>query len=243
MSVEREEIAALLARRGYAAQTEAASRLRELPQGDALRLVASALDRSFRAQRRVERAVKQLGWLLGCVAVALVATQQFAAAFVLMLALVLFFCVPLPLLLRVWRLPLWINARAAALDLIERADRPAYCGALLDLAAVVESVPRGWKGSGLRGALETRLVRLLPRLEPEGAALLTDSQRAQLRRMLVRHRDYPDACIAILLALGTARDRAAQNEARLLVVNHPSDRVRAAARECLLSLGSVEKEF
>jgi hypothetical protein len=83
-----------------------------------------------------------------------------------------------------------------------------------------------------------RLTHLLPRLEPDDASRLSQAQRAQLRRMLERLRHHPDTLVALLLALGTAHDSRTIIEARLLVVSHPSDRVRAAARECLLSLGS-----
>ena len=236
---EAGRIEALLARRGYAAQTDAVAGLRLLPAEDALKLVASALNHACRTRRRTERISGQIVLIALCVAAALLATQQFNAIWVLLALLVLLPFVPL--LLRVGASPLWINSRAAALDLVERTDRPAHCGALLDLAAVVERIPSGWKGVVLRGALDEKLVQLLPRLDPEGAIFLSDAQRAQLRRMLARLRNHPDACVAILLALGTARDRDAGAEARLLVVKHPSDRVRAAARECLLSLGESQR--
>ena len=230
-----EPIERLLARKGHAAQADAISQLRSLSLDAALRLVTTVLARVLRVRRLADRIVWGSGWLLACLVVALIATDHFRVAFGLIALSPFFFFVPR--LLREWPYAPWINGRAAALDLIEQADSPLRCGALLDLGAVVENVPRGWKGNALRGALDERLVRLLPRLEPEEAALLSPEQRAQLRRMLGRLRDYPESCVALLLALGTARDREAQTEARLLIVKHPSDRVRAAAQECLIDLG------
>jgi fermentation-respiration switch protein FrsA (DUF1100 family) len=232
------EIECLLVQRGLGPQERALARLRELPLPAALTFLTGVLQQERASYAWRWRLIRRVSVGLLAVAVALLATQHFVAFGAALgpgLFLMLFSANSLRASVR------WCNARTAARETLSRCDDPALCGSLLELAATLERLPAGWPGASARNELEARLTYLLPRLDPDDARQLSPAQRAQLRRMLERLRHHPDTLVAILLALGTAHDSRAIIEARLLVVNHPSDRVRAAARECLISLGSQSK--
>ncbi len=232
------EIVRLLSQRGYGPQEQALARIRALPLPVALSLLAGVLTREQASHKRRRSLVRRVGLGLLAISVALLATQHFVA-FGSAVGLSLFWLVVSASSLRAS--VRWCNAQAAAREGIARSGDPALCGPLLELTAALEQLPASWPGRSARAELEIRLTFLLPRLDPDDAHRLTQPQRAQLRRMLERLRHHPDTLVALLLALGTAHDAQALIEARLLVVNHPSDRVRAAARECLISLGSQSR--
>jgi hypothetical protein len=238
MSETERRLIRLLTRNGFAAQTRVVAELRELPSERALTILGQFLKSELRRYAWKERLVRRGVLVLLAVAVAFVATLNFGEALVALVASALWGAGGL-----CWLRPTpgWRNARAAARDLVERCDEVLCCPALLELAAPLEKLPAHWPGRSLRAAVEERLTVLLPRLDQDAARRLTPGQRTQLRQMLGRLRHRPDTLVSILLALGTARDSASLVDARLLVLRHPSDRVRAAARECLLELGASQK--
>lgn len=84
------------------------------------------------------------------------------------------------------------------------------------------------------GEAYSLLLRWLPRLEP---GELSAPECRTLRKLLRLNPQYEDLQVAILLALGTARDVKARRVAIKLVRRSPHERVREAARDCLLELG------
>lgn len=238
MSNSARPLVRLLARQSFAAQAEVVARLRQLPLEQALELLAEVLQHERASQVRRAYLVSRGAIILLAITVALTATQNYDIAWIPIVLLVLWGAGSLSQLRATVR---WRNARTATLDLLSRVNSPEHCGVLLDLAAPLEKLPAHWPGRTLRSEIELRLTQLLPRLDPEAALQLTPKQRAQLRIMLERLRHHPDTLVAILLALGSAQDTGVIVDARLLVVNHPSDRVRAAARECLLELSTARK--
>jgi hypothetical protein len=78
------------------------------------------------------------------------------------------------------------------------------------------------------------LIRWLPRLQ---AGELGSSECRTLRKLLHLNPQYEDLQVAILLALGTARDAKARRVATKLLQHSPQERVREAARDCLQELG------
>ncbi|WP_395092952.1 HEAT repeat domain-containing protein [Armatimonas sp.] len=77
------------------------------------------------------------------------------------------------------------------------------------------------------------LVRWLPRMLP--GELGPDECRT-LRKLLTTNRAHEDLHVAILLALGTARDQKAKRIATRLFRHSPYERVREAAQDCLKAL-------
>lgn len=238
MSETERPLVRLLARQSFGAQAEVIARLRQLPLERALEFLAKVLRRERASQERKTKIVSRGAVIIIAIAVALTATQNYEVAWIPIVLLALWGIMGMNQLRATVR---WSNTRTATLDLLSRVSSPEYCGALLDLAAPLEKLPPHWPGRTLRSEIEQRLTLLLPRLELEDARKLTPKQRAQLRLMLERLRHRPDTLVAILLALGSAQDTGVIIDARLLVVNHPSDRVRAAARECLQELNTARK--
>jgi hypothetical protein len=118
-----------------------------------------------------------------------------------------------------------------------------HAGPLMDAFQTLEAM-RHKVVQASRARIATALARLLPRLSgPELSVALTPPRRAMLRRALRRavgSRDaYPDDfTVAALLALGTAGDERAAPVARRYLYS-PSERLQAAAEECLRSLGML----
>ncbi len=79
------------------------------------------------------------------------------------------------------------------------------------------------------------LIRWLPRLQH---GELGHDECRTLRKLLSLNQQYEDVQVAILLALGTARDEKARRVATRLFRHSPYERVREAARDCLLELGA-----
>ncbi len=118
-------------------------------------------------------------------------------------------------------------------SLITRALWPQ---ALHTLLALMEQT--GWpRDDALRlwwwGETYPILVRWLPRLQP--GELGPDECRT-LRKLLRLNHQYEDLQVAILLALGMARDAKALRVATRLFRSSPHERVREAARDCLREL-------
>ncbi len=86
-----------------------------------------------------------------------------------------------------------------------------------------------------RATLEAALVRLLNRWDPEGFSL---SERDRARLLALARRGGEELVIATLLTLGSAKDARVLPAARYrLSAPGSSERVQAAARECLETLG------
>lgn len=78
------------------------------------------------------------------------------------------------------------------------------------------------------------LVRWLPRMQP---GELSAEECETLRKLLRLNHSSEDLQVAILLALGTARDEKVRQMAHQIHYSSPYERVREAARDCLRELG------
>lgn len=127
----------------------------------------------------------------------------------------------------------------------------AQCGYLIwrtaQRARSIACLPHLLKVAALPGLtagqteLQSALVPLLIRLTPTEAAALEEPDRALLRGYLQRYLDKKtnrtDLITAILFALSAAHDKPTIPLASSLALRAPSDQVREAAAELLLSLG------
>ncbi len=111
---------------------------------------------------------------------------------------------------------------------------------LVDPAALPGLIGLYWQSrrrtdTASRATLEAALVRLLSRWDPEGFSL---SERDRARLLVLAGRGGEELVIVTLLTLGSAQDARVIPAARhRLAAPESTERVQAAARECLETLG------
>ena len=127
----------------------------------------------------------------------------------------------------------WVLRKIREEQIIARAPWPKSLPALLALMGQTgwlyeKELLHWWWG-------ETYpiLLRWLPWLQ---TGELGTKECRTLRKLLCLNHQYEDLQVAILLALGTARDAKARRVATKLLRRSPHERVREAARDCLREL-------
>lgn len=125
----------------------------------------------------------------------------------------------------------WSQLKQQVRELVPELRRASAVGPLLDFAHW-----RTLDGDAFQ-ELTVALERLLPRLDAPSARLLTESQRAFLRRCADNQEPTVELVVAALLVLGSAGDRETIPIASKLATSSSSQRIRDAAILCLEELG------
>jgi len=125
----------------------------------------------------------------------------------------------------------WSQLKQQVRELVPELRSASAAGPLLDFAQWLTV------DATMYQELTLALGRLLPRLDAPSARLLTESQRAFLRRCADNQEPTVELTVAALLVLGSAGDRETIPIASKLATSSSSQRIRDAAILCLEELG------